>query len=160
MRSLTLGLDMDDIVMHRTEREARNWTDQLLSPAAAEASRVGLLEQERREAGMSKAAAVQGSRDNGEKPPITMVLEATYAIEGIARVLQFGAKKYGRRNWMKGLKYTEIMDSSDRHELALLRGEDTDSESGLPHADHIACNALFLSQMMHTRPDMDDRCEH
>ena len=103
-------------------------------------------------------APQQGSRDNDTKPRITMVLEATRAIEGIARVLEFGAKKYARRNWMQGLKYTEIMDSQVRHQLALLRGENLDPESGLPHADHIACNALFLSEMMYTRPDMDDRC--
>lgn len=132
------AVDLNDIglpgiIVHETKADTEAWVKEHIQPRT------------------------HGLRDNSTKAPITMVLEATRAIEGIARVLAFGAKKYGRRNWMKGLKYTEIMDSSDRHQLAMLRGEDTDEESGLPHADHFACNALFLSEMMHTRPDMDDR---
>lgn len=101
--------------------------------------------------------AQHGLRDNAGKLPISMVLEARNAIEGVAKVLRFGAKKYARSNWKKGLKVTEIMDSMLRHQLAFLNGEDADPESHLPHTDHIACNALFLAEMMHTRADMDDR---
>lgn len=101
--------------------------------------------------------STQGSRDNSDKPAISMVMEAPAAVEGIARVLMFGEKKYSRANWKKGLKVTEIIDSMQRHVLRILAGEDIDQESGLPHADHIGCNALFLSEMMATRPDMDDR---
>lgn len=79
------------------------------------------------------------------------------AIEGIARVLEFGARKYARSNWKKGLKVTEIIDSMLRHQVAFLNGEDIDAESGLPHPFHIACNALFLAEMMHIKPEMDDR---
>jgi len=97
-----------------------------------------------------------GSRDNASKPPISMVMEASEAIAGIAKVLEFGAKKYDRANWKKGLPYTQIIDSMQRHVLKVMSGEYYDHESGLLHADHIACNALFLSEMIHTRPDMDD----
>ena len=40
-----------------------------------------------------------GGRDNAGKPKISMVMEATAAIEGIARVLEFGEKKYSRSDW-------------------------------------------------------------
>ena len=99
----------------------------------------------------------QGSRDNGDKPVISMVMEAPNAIEGIAKVLMFGAEKYDRANWKRGLKYTEIIDSMQRHILKIMDGEDLDEESGLHHAFHIGCNSLFLAEMMATRPDMDDR---
>jgi hypothetical protein len=32
-----------------------------------------------------------------------------------------------------------------RHLIALLDGEELDSESGLPHIGHIMCNAMFHS---------------
>ena len=102
-------------------------------------------------------SAPTGDRDNHGKAPISMVLEAAEGIAGIAKVLAFGEKKYARSNWKKGLKYTEIIDSMQRHLLAIMSGEDYDLESGLLHCDHVACNSLFLSEMMHTRPDMDDR---
>lgn len=66
------------------------------------------------------------------------------ALEQCARVLEFGAKKYARNNWKKGLRLTQILDSMLRHIAALSSGEFVDPESGLPHIGHIQCNALFL----------------
>jgi len=100
---------------------------------------------------------VRADRYNTGKRKITMMLEAAHAIEGVTAVLEFGAQKYERSNWQKGLPYTELLDSMMRHSLAFLRGEDYDPESGLPHVDHILCNALFLADMLRTHPELDDR---
>jgi len=100
-----------------------------------------------------------GSRFNEGKSPISMVLEANHAINGCASVLKFGAKKYARGNWRKGLSHTEICDSLLRHLSSYLSGENNDQESGLRHVDHIMCNALFLAQMTTTKPELDDRSE-
>lgn len=68
------------------------------------------------------------------------------AVEAVAKVLGFGAQKYEPDGWK------EVPDAVNRYNSALLRhlveiqkGEEIDPESGLPHIDHVACNALFLS---------------
>ena len=65
------------------------------------------------------------------------------SIEALPKVLEFGAKKYARDNWKKGLDLNEILDSASRHLFALMSGEQNDPESGLPHAGHIMCNMMF-----------------
>ena len=100
---------------------------------------------------------MKGDRSNDGKPPVSMMLEASEAIIGCAEVLKFGAEKYSRGNWKKGLNHTEICDSLIRHLTLYLTGEDVDDESKLPHVDHILCNALFLSELTKTRKDLDDR---
>ena len=92
----------------------------------------------------------KADRFNNGKPQLSMVLEAGLALSGCAKVLEFGAKKYDRSNWKKGLEINSIMDSMTRHQIALMSGETIDPESGLPHVDHIMCNALFMSEMYHS----------
>ncbi len=65
-------------------------------------------------------------------------------FEYTARVLEFGAKKYARDNWRKGMKTSSIIDSLLRHIARLQAGEVIDPESGLPHLGHIGCNIMFL----------------
>ncbi|HHZ71315.1 MAG TPA: hypothetical protein EYN67_18085 [Flavobacteriales bacterium] len=100
-----------------------------------------------------------GSRFNDGKAPLSMILEANHALQGCAEVLAFGAKKYARGNWHKGLSHTEICDSLLRHLSAYLSGEDNDPESNLKHVNHVLCNAIFLAQMVVSKPELDDRAE-
>lgn len=79
------------------------------------------------------------------------------ALIPMVQVLMFGAQKYEAHNWKKGLNYTEICESLQRHLNAFLEGEDYDKESKLSHLGHILCNAMFLSYMFLFRKDMDDR---
>lgn len=99
----------------------------------------------------------KGLRYNQGKPALSLVLEAKHAMEGASRVLMFGMEKYFRGNWRRGLEHTEVADCLLRHMTAYLAGEDNDKESKLPHVDHILVNALFLSEMIRTHPDLDGR---
>jgi len=84
----------------------------------------------------------QAMRFNSGKPQYSLI--DLHALEPCARVLEFGAKKYTRDNWKKGMDLTKILDSLLRHVAALRSGELIDPESGLPHIGHIQCNAMFL----------------
>jgi hypothetical protein len=79
------------------------------------------------------------------------------ALAPMVRVLMFGAEKYDDHNWKKGLKYTEVCESLQRHINAFIEGEENDPESKLSHVGHILCNAMFLSYMSMFKKDMDDR---
>lgn len=86
----------------------------------------------------------KGDRHNQGKPQLSLVPYAV--LEGIARGLEFGIEKYARDNWREGLTRYEIIDSLQRHtgKLADPNEPDIDADSGLHHADLIACNAAFL----------------
>jgi len=99
--------------------------------------------------------AETGIKYDQQKVPLQLL--DTLAIEGLASVLAFGAVKYAPNNWRGGISYTRLLGALLRHTFAILRGEDLDPESGLPHIDHVGCCWMFLSNMMKTRPDLDDR---
>lgn len=63
----------------------------------------------------------------------------------IARVLDFGAKKYARDNWRKGggLTQCRVIAAALRHIAAYREGEELDPETGLSHLAHAACELLF-----------------
>ena len=57
-----------------------------------------------------------------------------------------GALKYGRSNWRAcGVRASIYYDAARRHINAWFEGEDTDPDSGLPHAAHaLACLAIVV----------------
>ena len=85
-------------------------------------------------------------RHNDGKPEMSYVLQGPKGLEGLARVLEFGSRKYDRGNWLKGFPDTSLIDSMMRHLAAYISGEVLDPESGLPHIDHIHANAKFLAE--------------
>ena len=87
---------------------------------------------------------------------VKMDLLDAQAIEGLAAVLTFGAKKYAAHNWRQGISNSRLIAALLRHSFAILRGEYNDPESGLPHIDHVGCCWMFLSNNMKNRPDLND----
>ncbi len=74
-----------------------------------------------------------------------------------AAVFDYGRKKYSEWNWARGMKWSVPLACGVRHALAILRGEENDSESGLPHRGHLACNLVMLAQFEATYGEGDDR---
>ena len=84
-----------------------------------------------------------GHKDDQEKNRLDLI-EPEF-IEGVGKVLTFGADKYEPNNWQKvedaeNRYYAAAM----RHLMAWRKGEKTDPESGLSHLYHVACNIMFL----------------
>lgn len=97
----------------------------------------------------------QGGTKFDQGKPRMDLLDAV-ALEGLAKVLTFGAQKYAAHNWRGGLAYSRLVASMLRHLGEIQKGNYVDDESGLPHIDHLGCCWMFLSNMMATRPDMND----
>jgi len=95
-----------------------------------------------------------GTKHDQDKPMLNL-LDAQ-ALEGLAAVLTFGAKKYAADNWRGGISNSRLVASLLRHLFAIMRGEYTDPESNLPHIDHVGCNWMFLSNNLKNRPDLND----
>jgi len=67
------------------------------------------------------------------------------ALGEIAKVMQYGCKKYGEGNWKLVKPGKErYLAAILRHYAAIQDGEKNDSESGLLHAAHLAASAIFV----------------
>lgn len=82
-----------------------------------------------------------------------------YAHEGMVSVLTKGATKYEDHNWERGMAWNNVIASLKRHLNAIEKGEDYDEETGELHADHLQCNAHFLSAYYRIYPQGDNRWE-
>lgn len=97
----------------------------------------------------------QGIRKNDGK--IRHDLITAFAQEQLAKVLTFGANKYEERNWERGMLWSKVLASLERHLQAVKSGEDYDPETGELHSAHIMCNAMFLTEYYKIYPQGDDR---
>lgn len=85
----------------------------------------------------------KAARFNEGKPQWSLV--HFKSLEPMVRVLEFGALKYAPKNWQKPMDTMKILESMQRHLVALFDGEEVDSESGISHMGHIMCNAMFYN---------------
>lgn len=85
-----------------------------------------------------------GMKADGNKPRTELF--PLSVLENVSAVLTFGAQKYEANNWKK-VDPERYKGALLRHLAAIERGETIDPDSGLPHIDHVACNAVFLSYL-------------
>ena len=96
-----------------------------------------------------------GTKNDTEKNRLDLL--PTEALEEIAKVLTFGAKKYADYNWTKGFVWSRLLGATLRHLFAFMRGEDKDPESGISHLAHAGCCILFLLYHEKHHTDLDNR---
>ena len=78
-------------------------------------------------------------------------------LEGVAKVMTFGAQKYPANSW-KGVEKERYTAALMRHFVAYMDGEEIDPESGLTHMAHLMCNAVFIEWMDNNLPEDSDAC--
>lgn len=105
----------------------------------------------------AKVTPEVGYRNDAGKPKVTLVPRSF--IYGTAEALAFGAEKYTRDNWLKGMAWSRVTDAALRHILAFNDGEDFDPESGLLHLKHAASNLAFLIEYFEKGLGEDDRLQ-
>lgn len=80
------------------------------------------------------------------KPQLTLVPREI--IFDIARVREFGNRKYKDPNSWRNVEKERYRDAAFRHFMKYLdEPNGVDEESGLPHLWHLACNIAFLCEL-------------
>ena len=88
----------------------------------------------------------QEAKADAGKPQLTLVPRAI--LPAIARVREYGCKKYGDPDNWKQVDVQRYRDAAFRHFVAYLDDpKGNDEESGLPHLWHLACNVAFLCEL-------------
>lgn len=79
------------------------------------------------------------------------------AVDEVVKVLEAGAEKYSRDNWLRGALWSRYWSACMRHIVAWWRGESVDDETGLSHLAHAVCCLLFLISYEAESIGTDDR---
>lgn len=114
--------------------------------------RQALLESKRAREEAEKSVA---PKFDGGKAPLNLVTPDF--ITAVAEVLAFGAAKYEAWSWAEGKAWSRDHAAALRHMMAWANGEDLDTESGLPHLAHAACDLMFLITSQRRGLGTDDR---
>jgi hypothetical protein len=100
---------------------------------------------------------LEGRKDDNDKARYD--LTPPEVEKAIATVLTFGAKKYGERNWEKGMKWGRPYAALRRHMTSWWGGEANDPETGMSHLHHAACCIAFLVAYEERGIGEDDRAK-
>lgn len=71
--------------------------------------------------------------------------------------LNYGEVKYGARNYEKGLSFSDLLMSIERHNKSIMDGEVIDVESGIPHYCLLASSIAMLCHNIMQGRVIDDR---
>lgn len=90
---------------------------------------------------------IQTSAAKNDKEKVDLSLIPGVFLEAVARAFMVGEKKYGRYNYCKGHKASQLLAAMARHWSAYNDGEENDPIDGQPHLGSIgACIAMLLRQ--------------
>lgn len=88
---------------------------------------------------------LKGLKCDQDKPRYDLL--PANAINELAKVLTFGAEKYGAHTWDIENGLERYRAALLRHTFAIQRGEKYDPESGLLHSAHAQCCAAFITEL-------------
>jgi len=97
----------------------------------------------------------EGIKFDEKKAP--MVLTPVAAKIAMAEAFGYGAKKYGKWNYKKGMDWTRLLSATERHLDAFKDGEDIDPESGVNHLGHALADIAMLMDYYQNKLGTDDR---
>lgn len=104
------------------------------------------------------ASEISGALRESIGTKIDTTLVPYELIVSAAIGLNYGAQKYSERNFERGLSYSSLLGSIERHNKAIMDGEYFDAESGLPHYTLLAscvamlCHNIMQSTVIDNRP--------
>ena len=84
---------------------------------------------------------MEGVKYDKDKPRWDLVPWVEFGA--VVEVLTYGAKKYGERNWEKGISRGRLIAAAFRHIVSYTGGKMYDEETALPHLAHAICCLLF-----------------
>lgn len=105
----------------------------------------------------TKDATVTGARRDAIATKVNTDLVPYELILCAALALNYGAAKYAPRNFENGLSYKSLCGSIDRHNRAILDGEEIDEDSGFPHHMLLAASIAMLCNNVEQGVIIDDR---
>ena len=100
-------------------------------------------------------STVQGHKDDYGKEMFDLV--PIKPLMRLARLFTIGCKKYGGRNWEKGILFGRLYAAMIRHAFKWWGGEKYDPIDGQHHLDAVMWNAMALRELEETKPEFDDR---
>lgn len=106
---------------------------------------------------VSKTTATIGEGIKHDTGKLRYDLIPADALEELAKVYTMGAKKYGDRNWEKGMDWSRLFGAMLRHSWSWFRGEKFDQQDGQHHLSSVAWCALALMSYEMRKVGKDDR---
>lgn len=92
-----------------------------------------------------KRVKVDGGGERKNTGKLRLDLVPTDVVEELAKVLTYGAKKYAERNWERGMPWSDVAGSLERHWADFKLGRRVDpAGSGMRTSALLLCNAVFL----------------
>ena len=90
-----------------------------------------------------KSKKKEGKKFDKGKVPLSILTIESLTAE--ARAFEYGARKYDKNNYKKGMAWSRVLDSLMRHIMAFNSKEDFDTESTLNHLWHAkACLGMLI----------------
>jgi hypothetical protein len=94
-------------------------------------------------------------KNDQEKPDLSLIPYIGQIIE--AKAFMVGEKKYGRYNYCKGHKVSQLIAAILRHANAYNQGEENDPVDGQPHLGSIKACCSMLARQAELGTLIDDR---